>query len=328
MRLFFVRMKALSKFVLSSLIALLPAVATAAPFAYSVNSDQPFGDTLYQIDLADGSATPIGTGVTLPPDPFKRLDIEGLAIAPDLTLWGVDEDLKRLFAIDTNTGTVIAATDEEIDGIEGEEGNDFGLTFTCDGTLYAVSVRNQTLYNLGLDGTATPVGKVGALGANISAIASYGANPVKMYGLGNGWLGEGGPVDNRSLYEIDLATGTASLIGSLGPVETVANYTEAGLGFDLEGNLWAITDRSQFAMTSQILRIDPASGLATSVMNTSIVGFESLAVAPPSACKTPIEPDEKFETTMQVPTLNIFGKSFAIFVVLLLGALAPRLRRR
>ncbi|NNE05735.1 MAG: hypothetical protein HKN15_08445 [Xanthomonadales bacterium] len=321
-------MKTLFQIVLSSMIALLPAVAAAAPFAYSVNSDQPFGDTLYMIDLADGTATPIGTGVTLPPDPFKRLDIEGLAIAPDLTLWGVDEDLKRLFAIDTNSGTVVAATDEEVDGVDGAEGNDFGLTFTCNGDLYAVSVRNQTLYTLGLDGVASPVGGVGNLGANISAIAAHGSDPVKMYGLGNGWFGEAGPVDNRSLYEINLDTGTANLIGSLGPVETVANYTEAGLGFDLDGNLWAITDRSQFAMTSQVLQIDPATGLATNVLNTSIIGFESLAVAPPGACNVPVQPDHRFETTVQVPTLSRTGIILAVLFMLLAASLAPRLRRR
>ena len=55
------------------------------------------------------------------------------------------------------------------------------------------------------------------MGVNISALAAYG-NPVRLYGLGNGTAsGDEVAVDSPNLYEIDISTGAATLIGPLGP---------------------------------------------------------------------------------------------------------------
>ena len=73
---------------------------------------------------------------------------------------------------------------------------------------------------------------------------------------------------------------------------SISKYDQAGLAFDADGNLWAITDRriindkSAANEPSEILRIDLETGAATHVWTTREVGFESLAIASPLACNT------------------------------------------
>lgn len=268
---------------LAAVVACLSAgFVHAAPLAYSVNSDSDNNithDSLYVIDLANGTDTRIGPLLSFGQ---LRTDVEGLAFAPDGTLWGMDDDNHSLFPINTASGIVIAAQEVIISGIPGGGGNDFGMTFDCDGTLYASSVKTQTLYRMALDGSATPIGTPGSLGANISAIAAYG-NPVQLYGLGNGHN------DSRTVYSINTSSGTAAAIGTLGGA--ALDYTEAGLAFDEAGMLWAITDRRAVSggpFPNQILRIDTSGGenpnRATAIATTSEIGFESLAITPPRGC--------------------------------------------
>ncbi|NND43865.1 MAG: hypothetical protein HKN58_00980 [Xanthomonadales bacterium] len=312
----------MTKMMLTLLLASLSGGVVAQPMAYSVNSDEPLGDTLHQLNLATGSATAIGTGVSA--FGVVRKDIEGLAIASDLSLWGIDESFPMsLFRINTTNGTVIQESDRSVSGLDSSESNDFGLTFTCDGTLYASSVVSQSLFTLSEEGVATRVGNAGSLGVNISAIASYGANPVRLFGLGNGLLGDEGPADNRSLYEIDPATGTTTLIGEIGP--TVADYSQAGLSFDAEGNLWAITDRSQTGQFSQIIRLDIETGAGTVIANTTVMGFESLAIGPPGGC-SPVQPQPPFQDTKPIPTLGTLGHWLAFLALMITGLIATRQR--
>lgn len=266
-----------------ALIACFSAgVAFAVPNGYSINSDSPGAnaDSLYVIDLANGNHTRIGTVISLDE---VRLDVEGLAFAPDGTLYGVDDGGltagPKLFPINTANGRVISAEEVFIDGVPTSGGgNDFGMSFACDGSLYITSVATQTLYNLSLDGDAQPVGAVGSLNANISAIAAYG-NPVQLYGLGNGHNGA------RTLYSIDIDDGTTTAIGTLGGA--AEDYLEAGMSFDESGQLWAVTDRSAVAggpFPNQILQLDTNNGQATAIAFTSEIGFESLAISEPQGC--------------------------------------------
>ncbi len=315
-----VRMRSFINIALISLLALPFAAAMAAPMGYSVNSDEPLGDTLHRIDLADGSATPIGISVSSLG--VTRKDIEGLAIAPDLSLWGVDEDKLKLFRIDTTSGTVMPETEVKISGLDSAKQNDFGLTFSCNGTLYATSVFSQSLYVIDLAGNASRVGAKGSLGVNISAIASSGSSPIRLYGLGNGLLGDEGPLDNRSLYRIDVDTGVATAIGEIGP--TIANYSQAGLAFDAAGDLWAITDRSQSGLDSEILRIDLNTGVGTLQSATTIIGFESLAIAPPVNCNN--SPDDRFADAQRIPVLDSLGRLLVILALLFTGLVSLRQR--
>lgn len=273
-----------SKIAIMLSLAALSAAVCAAPDGYSVNSDSPTGDadSLYRIDLATGAHTRLGRVQSLGQ---TRLDVEGLAFAPDGTLYGVDDESLKLFPLNIDNGAVIHQQEVDLSGLPSGGGNDFGMTFGCDGNLYVSSVNNDSLYVVGLDGAATVRGAPGSLGANVSALAAWG-NPVELYGLGNG-LTSGGAVDSRTLYRIDTANGTTVALGQLGGA--AASYHEAGLAFDSNGELWAITDRRSVAggpFPSQILKVDKTNGAATLISSTTETGFESLAITVPRGCST------------------------------------------
>ncbi len=309
------------------LLAILTAVslfagnANAAPMANSVNADGNPGDALYLIDLATGADQFRGelfTGIE------ARTDTEGLAFSaePNSQLWGIDDASGTLFPISPANGSINWKTEIQLPpDFQSSGGNDFGMTFACDNSLYFTSVSSQTLYRRDPVGSIASVGSKGSLGVNISAISSIG-NPTRLYGLGNGQYSNGAP-DAPNLYSIDTTTGVASLIGPLGaPGEF--QYNEAGMDFDANGELWAITDRSQIDnQKSQILKINVQTGAATLVA-TSVneTGYESLAIAPPTECSAPGPADE----LPRIPTLSLTGSIFAILILMLAGI--PYLRRR
>jgi hypothetical protein len=300
--------------------SLFAASANAAPMAYSVNSDGVNGDNLYLIDLATGVDQFRGklfTGIE------DRTDTEGLAFSPGpiSRLWGIDDDSGTLFPINPDNGSI--NYNEEIQlppDFQTGGGNDFGMTFACDNSLFFTSVKSQTLYRRDQDGI---IKNVGSLGVNISAIAAVG-NPTRLYGLGNGQY-LNGETDSPNLYGIDTTTGQASLIGPLGtPGEF--EYNQAGMSFDNAGGLWAITDRSQIGnQKSQILSIDVDTGDATLIATTlNQVGYESLAISPPINCSIP--PAGAADGLPAIPSLSLPGKLSAILVLMLAGMLI--LRRR
>ena len=312
--------------------SLFAVSANSAPMAYSVNSDSLTGDSLYLIDLDTGVDQVRGkldTGLEF------LTDTEGLAFAPDPdgthpegNLWGIDDPSEILFPISAASGSVDyreeiplpplpAGPDQELIG-----GNDFGMTFTCENTVYFTSVRSQSLFYGEPTGSFTTVGAVGALGVNISAIAAIG-NPTRLYGLGNG-LFENGETDSPNLYSIDTSTGVASKIGPLSDSNEF-KYNEAGLAFDGDGGLWAITDRSQLnGQKSQILSIDVVSGTATLISETvNEIGYESLAIAPPTDCDQGVEFSDDIEP---IPSLNLIGRISTVLILMLAGVLF--LRRR
>ena len=320
------------RFAFLLVVSLFAISANSAPMAYSVNSDSLDGDSLYLIDLATGVDQMRGkldTGLEF------LTDTEGLAFAPDPdgnhpdgNLWGIDDPLEILFPVSAANGSVDyreqiqlpplpAGPDQELIG-----GNDFGMTFACDNTLFFTSVKSQSLFQGEPEAGFTIVGAVGALGVNISAIAAIG-NPTKLYGIGNG-LFENGATDAPNLYSIDTSTGVASVIGPLSETNEF-KYNEAGLAFDSEGGLWAITDRSQIdSQKSQILSIDVAKGTATLVAETvNEIGYESLAIAPPANCSIQVALDADYEP---IPTLNLVGRISAMLILMLAGMLF--LRRR
>lgn len=267
-----------------SIAAAFSAAAFAMPDGYSINSDSGSGDadSLYRIDLVTGAHTRLGR---VQSSGTIKIDVEGLAFAPDGTLYGVDDDSMTLFPINSDNGVVTSEQEVQITGLPTGGSNDFGLTFACDGNLYATSVSTGNLYRVGLNGVATPVGSLGS-NIHISALAAYG-NPVQLYGLGNG-LTAAGVVDSRTLYQINPQTGVATAKPEkLGGAAN--SYNEAGMAFDNDGQLWAITDRRAVAggpFVSQILRINTTTGAATHSANTQESGFESLAITVPRGCGT------------------------------------------
>ena len=267
------------KTLMLTLLTVVSASLSAAPVGYSINSDSGSDDSdgLYRIDLATGEEIQrIGTIQSL----LKtKIDVEGLAFAPNGTLYGIDDDTLTLFPINITNAVIASSSEVDITSLTPRD-NDFGVTFACDENLYVSSVTKRSIYRMDLDGTATLIGAEGSLGANISALAAYG-DPIRLYGLGNGTASGGFPA-SPNLYEIDILTGVATLIGPLGP--GVGQYAEGGLSFDDDGQLWAITDRRTLLLPSQVMRINTTTGAASEIRNTSEEGFESLAIAVPGGC--------------------------------------------
>jgi hypothetical protein len=308
-------------YVLLVLVSLFAINANGAPLAYSVNSDSGSSnmDSLYQIDLATGEDLRKGELISV--SIYDHIDTEGLAFDSDNTLWGIDDNTLTLFPINTVSGAIPFGEIIDVSTIFPSGGaNDFGMTFSCDNSLYVTSVTTGTLYRIDLDAGSQEA--IGALGTNISAIAAIG-NPTKLYGLGNGQF-VNGDTDSPDLYSIDVSTGAATLIGPLG--SEAGEYDQGGLAFDSDGTLWAITDRRTINnLPSQILRIDVDTGTATLVSTTGEVGFESLAIGPPTACSITYGTDDEDEFP-RIPTLSQSGRLLAIFVLMLAGMLI--LRRR
>lgn len=218
------------------------APASAAPFAFSIRSD--VNDILYQIDLATGVSTPIGSGVGFS-------DVEALTFSSGGTLFGVDDITDQLITINTTTGVGTAV------GPLGVSFTDMGLTFDAAGNLWMSTDAPQQFYlvNPGT-GEAT---LVGAQGQEVTGLAAQGS---VVYGLG----GDG----RNNLVTINTSTGAATVVGPLVNV----SLSDGGIDFDpATGVLWGIHDGA----TNNIFTIDPSTGTAT-VVSTTLSGFEGLAI--------------------------------------------------
>lgn len=266
-----------------ALLALLACsvLAWAGPYGLAVNSrgnevDSQRVDALWRVDLATGEAEYIGwTGF---------FDLEGLALDASGTLFGADDDSKTLVRVSQTSGLAIPVggqTNRSNMGVAQSENLDFGMAMDCSGRAWVISSSQQRLFRADLaSGELTAVGEAGDLGAPISDLAIIGD---RAYGIGVG-LDAAGRALAPNLYSIDLNSGSAQLVGPLG--DAALPYNNAGLAFDEDGVLWAITDRRAVPggdFPSAILRIDPESGRAEQVAET-IVGFESLAVSSPVGC--------------------------------------------
>jgi hypothetical protein len=278
-------MQKLTKTLLAIMLTSLTATLAAAPVGYSINADSPTdnADSLYRLDLGTGAETRIAPVRALGQ---VRIDVEGLAFAADGTLYAVDDDTLTFFPLNPDNALVDVANEKTIkfpSPTPGGGANDFGMSFACDGNLYLTSIIRKSLYRMDLDGNLTVVG--GAEGkldpVKINAIAAYG-EPVRLYGLGSG-ADEGGVTETPNLYELDLTTGTANLVGPLGGA--AGPYLQGGLAFDDAGQLWAVTEGALFDWDSQVMKIDTATGTASEVKTLAEPGFESLAITVPRGCE-------------------------------------------
>ncbi|MDT8450123.1 MAG: hypothetical protein RQ847_08090 [Wenzhouxiangellaceae bacterium] len=309
-----------------ALVCLSAGPAAAQPYGYSVNSrgnlEGDAQNALWQVNLATGESERIG--------PTRFFDMEGLAFAPDGTLYGASDENKTLVTINTNSGFSSPVGGVLFNMNVPLEPMDFGMTFACDGRLLVVSAIRQSLFAASLtNGELSRIGAGGSLGAPITGIAAWGD---EVYGLGQGQVRNDADrlvTAAPNLYRIDPATATAVLIGPLGP--EAAPYSNAGLAFDSDGNLWALTDRLEEGRTgiaSAILRIDTETGHARKIADAGAVGFESLAIMPESGCPgaepipSPVPPTEPSETG-KPPAIPVNHP--AALILLVLALLAPGL---
>jgi sugar lactone lactonase YvrE len=299
--------------VLVAAMLLASTAALAQTTGLAVNSrgfaDEGQVHVLWRVNLETGATERIGqTGF---------LDLEGLALSPDGTLYGADDESKSLVTINTASGfsTPVGGVGSNM-GVSLGQPMDFGMTFTCDGTLLVSSDVERSLFTASLEtGRLTRLGEVGSLGAPITGIAAFGD---AVYGIGQGITGTDGDFasDAPNLYRIDPETAEAELVGSLG--QAVLPYANAGLAFDPQGRLWALTDRRENGvpdLPSEVLSIDPNTGRATKTADADLVGFESLAISAPAGC------DGRgglIDEAPAIPTTSRFGQlllALALFAV-------------
>jgi len=253
------------------------------------------------VDLATGDATRIG--------PVGFLDVEGLAFSPDGVLFGADDESNSLIQVNLSTGAAIPVGGQANNlQLDPTQIFDFGLTFRCsDDQPILSSDRTQQLLMADLSDNARASFIGGTSDVAITGLANLITDDgEQIYGLGSG-------NSSPSLYLIDSTTGITTEIG---PLQNAAPYTDAGLAFDEDGQLWAVTDRTSIAsetLPSQILRIDIETGVAT-VVATTIDGLESLAISAPD-CDGP---DGAIgDEVMEVPALSVLGL-LALMVTLLM----------
>lgn len=265
--------------VLATLAGTSPVFAD--PVGFAVNSRGDFDqderiDALWQVDLATGEAEYVGvTGVDF-------LGIDGLAMNSEGRLFAADDATKTLLRISGGSGLATPAGNSKHNmRLPILPPLDFGITFTCTGELLVSAAATGNLYHA--DPETGELELIGDLGEPIVDMATIGD---RVYGIGRGSDAEGRQVA-PDLYLIDPETPAATRIGMLG--DAVAPYNQAGLAADEDGNLWAITNRRNLSgqghafLAGEIHRIDPDSGRAEKIGDT-IVGFESLAITPPSDC--------------------------------------------
>ena len=290
------------------------ALAWAQPEGWVINSRDYLSEedqigALWRVDLSTGAARLEGRSRIQ-----EFFFIEGLSFSEDDRLYGVDDSTNTLVRIGTQSGNAIAVgqTPRNLGLPQGN--HDFGMTFTCDGRLL-VSTDSETL-GLGLyevdpeTGAAT---RIGDLGAPIVDMTSLGE---RVYGIGRGMASDANEA-SPNLYLIDTETGRAELVGALGGQADF--YNKAGLATDAEGTLWAITDRRSItdrdaSLASQVLRIDPLTGRAERVAETTssessgaLIGIESLAIAPPGDCGRGISTAAPAIPTLSLPALWSLG---------------------
>ena len=235
---------------------------STGPFAYSIRSND--DDRLYRIDLRTGVAKPMG-------DPMSFGDAEGMTIGPRGTVYAIGGTVDELWNVGSPPGALIGPTGSR-DGI------DAGLDY-YDGVLYNLNGGSgvSTLYRVNRhNGNAIAVGSTSTFLDGLAINRDGRA-------FGTDWT------ITDSLYEVDLETGSVTLVGSLG----LGNVSkQSGLAF-LGGTLYALTSEGK------IYTIDTSTGSASFVTNVTndgcgsatLDGWEGLAIPPCSgAVPTELEP--------------------------------------
>ena len=289
-------------------LSLVAGVANAAgPTAYAAGFD-----TLFRIDLATRQGVVVGQFGQFGGSSIG--DVEGLAFAADGTLYGVSDSIPGggLLRINTATGRATVVGNLGLQGTGAFDSLDFGLAATCDGRMWVSSDTTSRLWEVDTATGATRL--VGSMGRKISGLA---ARTDGLYGVGV----EG----DEGLYLIDTASGQATLVRAFSGV----TLPDAGLDFDADGNLWAVFDLFPPVAHSDLVRIDPVTGVEANVgriTGPQLEGgndskeLEGLAIAAP-VCS----PDGNgAPTVLPVPASSRFGTALLALGLLALGVLGAR----
>lgn len=301
----------------TSLAALALATALAAPTADAgppppldpgdlLGSTGSVGASLIDIDPATGAATLRGSLGDFGPVTEIEFRADGVLFA------ATGGATSNMLTIDPETG------DETLVG-QHATGSVNGLEFVGD-TLYG-SFFSPTPQ----DGVATPTSLVivdQATGA-LTVIGDMDFSPVRglaydestatMYGVGSAPPQAGAPegVQSDFLFTVDLATGATTPVGETGRIL-------GGLEFGPDGILYG-GDAQPIAEgnpTANLVEVDPASGVATSIGGTGFQAISGLSFVPGGEQPSPLP----------IPSLSSLGLALLAVLLTLAGVVA--LRRR
>lgn len=291
----------------AALLTLLGTVACQAEPAPVVSTF----DAVYRLDLTSRQSSFLGSTGTYANQP---VGIEGLAYAPDGTLFGITDNLKALFRINPQNALGSYVGPLAVSGLASPTTNlDTSLAIAADGRAWMASAALKKLWRLDLaTGATSPVGD---LGVQITGLAARGG---ELYGAG--------ARGQEGLYRIDPASGRASLVGS-GFKASLPYAASIGLAFDAQGALWAVVnyippqrDGDPLPTWSDLAQVDLASGtlrLAGNItgpreLQRSVLQGFALAVPQGGA------------VTVDVPANSSWA--LALLVLLILALSARRLR--
>lgn len=260
-----------AQIILGLLFCLLSGLTHAQTHGYASGFS-----SLYRVDLTTGAAERIGS--------IGFNDVEGLAMAPDGTLYGVaDQTIQNgsvgtdfLFRIDTQTGqgTLIGQLGNLWElGTGANKDLDYGLSFSCDGRLWLSSATTQQLWEVDPSSAATRL--VGNMNHTVSGL---GSRDTGLLGVS--------VRDAPGLVTINPDTAASQMLQAWSLDVPVS---DAGVDFAADGRLFALADPEPLVIAgTRLLNIDPKTGdiLSSVPVLPTDGGLEGLAISPVARCAT------------------------------------------
>lgn len=200
----------------------LAGISRAQTIAYGVTT----GDTLFSVDLSNGTTTTIGsTGAGL---------MEGLALSATGQLYGTDSSGNFYsFNLSTGAATLIGSTAQgNIEALDFLGSTLLGASFSSAPTIFSIDTATGTVTNI--------VSVSSALSGSARAMAILESNTAFLTTDMTG---------GANLYKVDLTTGAPTLIGFMavhGSQFAAMDIASDGqlYGLDNDGSLWLINQSS------------------------------------------------------------------------------------
>jgi hypothetical protein len=270
-------------------------------------------DGLFRLDLSNGAATAVGTGYGFAGG-AAIADMEGLAFAPDGTLFGVaDSPRPALYRVSTASGraTLVAQFRENAQLIDNNGPLNAAIAFSCSGKLLMASRVQDRLWQV--DPATASVTAIGPLEQDLGGLAALGTT---IYALG--------VAGSEGVFDVTEASAALTRLPSGLASRTIP---VGSIAFQPDGRLFALLDLYPAARPS-VAELSPTTGAVLSELPltgpqftaSSQTPVRAIAIAPP-VCAPLVGPG----VTASIPTLDPRG---LLLLIALLGLSVFALRSR